>query len=120
MYLKDSYYAARYSLMDNLSTFTIFNIFESFEIGFFRDKKKEYPVLARIFEKEGSKERIVRFRNPISNSELSCLLQFIFGKIFKRLPRVASKPNHSNLLHAEERNVSSRFLASGVQEYFSR
>lgn len=61
MYLKDSYYAARYSLMDNLSTFTIFNIFESFEIGFFRDKKRRdiLLVLAQIFEKEGSKERIV-------------------------------------------------------------
>lgn len=58
MYLKDSYYAARYSLMDNLSTFTIFNIFE---IEFFRDKKRRdiLLVLARIFEKEGSKERIV-------------------------------------------------------------
>lgn len=45
MYLKDSYYAPRYSLMDNLSTFTIFNIFESFEIGFFRDKKRRDILL---------------------------------------------------------------------------
>lgn len=80
MYLKDSYYAARYSLMDNLSTFTIFNIFESFEIGFFRDKKRRDILLVsvRIFEKEGSKERIVRFRNPISNSELTQLFIAIY------------------------------------------
>lgn len=80
MYLKDSYYAPGYSLMDNLSTFTIFNIFESFEIEFFRDKKRRdiLRVLARIFEKEGSKERIVRFRNPISNSELTQLFIAIY------------------------------------------
>ena len=44
MYLKDSYYAARYSLMDNLSTFTIFNIFESFEIILFPPKISPYHL----------------------------------------------------------------------------
>lgn len=68
MYL-NSYYAARYSLMDNLSTFTIFNIFESFEIGFFRDKKRRDILLGA---------NIYNFRNPISNSELIQLFIAIY------------------------------------------
>lgn len=69
MYLKDSYYAPRYSLMDNLSTFTIFNIFESIEIGFFRDKKRRDILLGA---------NIYNFRNPISNSELTQLFIAIY------------------------------------------
>lgn len=68
MYLKDSY-APGYSLMDNLSTFTIFNIFESFEIGFFRDKKRRDILLGA---------NIYNFRNPISNSELTQLFIAIY------------------------------------------